>query len=153
MKCNRSHSPLLLWIYVQFLRRIIWWCWDSTCGIFVVKVWVPILFKQPVNSSKGNQERIQSLEVHRHKIIKFNVCKDLDVKIILVTTFFLSQEDFSNSYWICMPNIRGLHMKKHLPFLLVTEDSYLKLGQILLLRGRAGPPSIHLLSGRGNFGY
>jgi len=32
------------------------------------------------------------------------------------------------------------------------EDSYLKLGQILLLTARAGPADIYLFSGRGTLG-
>ncbi len=59
---------------------------------------------------------IWSLEVHRIKIVKFGVCKNLDVEIIRVITFFLSHEDFSNSYWIYIPNIKDFTHKKNLPF-------------------------------------
>jgi hypothetical protein len=114
VKCNRSHSPLLSWIFVQSLRRTMWWCQDNICGISIVGVWAATFIKKLVDSSGGNQERIWSLVVHRNKIIKFGVCKDLDVEIILVT-IFLSQENFSNSHWDYMPNIRGLHTQKAPP--------------------------------------
>jgi hypothetical protein len=71
------------------MKGTMWWCQNNIYGIFVVGVWVGALIKQPIDSLRGNQERIWSLVVHRNKIIKLSVCKDLDVKIILVT-FFLS---------------------------------------------------------------
>jgi hypothetical protein len=98
----------------KFLRGTMWWCQDSICGISIVGVWGATLIKQPIDSSRGNQEGIWSLMVHRNKIIKFGVCKDLDVEIILVI-IFLFQEDFNNSQWVCIPNIKGLHMQKASP--------------------------------------
>jgi hypothetical protein len=92
-----------------------WWCLDNICGIYVVGVWATTLIKQPIDSLRRNQERIWSLVVHRNKIIKFGVYKDLDVEIRLVT-IFLFQEDFSNSHWVCIPNIRYLHKQKTSPF-------------------------------------
>ncbi len=88
---------------LESLKGNMCWCQDSWCGISVVGIWATTFIKQPIASLKGNQERIWPLVVHRNKIIKFGVYKDLNVKIILVT-IFLSSKDFNNSHWVCMSN-------------------------------------------------
>jgi hypothetical protein len=94
--------------YVMMLGLHLWdfCCWSMSCHSFQATSW---FFERKLRE-------IWSLKVHKTRIIKFDVCKDLDVEITLVITFFLFQDSFKNSYWIYIPNPRDFHSRNHLSF-------------------------------------
>jgi hypothetical protein len=106
-------SLILPWIFIQFLKGVMWSCWVGFCEVSLVGYELPFVWNNLLTPRKEILSEIDplwSIEIRQHNL---SVCKDFDEEVIFEANLCLNKT-FAIHISFYMFNIRDT-MKKIFP--------------------------------------